>query len=400
MSEDIYFKKIVTFNFEKQSLRFKTSQDLFSSHEVDAGTRFLLRSIFEADYPPPRGILDMGCGYGPLGLTLKSLFPEAEAHLVDKDALAVQYTRQNADLNRLNGVEAYGSLGYDDLKKSDFGLIVSNIPGKAGEPVIAHLLREAGYHLAPGGLAAIVVVTPLEPFVARTLRETPGVNIILRRDRPGHTVFHYRFTGRTGENPSKSSLERGIYTRREVSLNFAAREFPLRTAYGLPEFDSLDFRTEMLMNAVKGLQISDIERAAVFNPGQGHLPLVVWGLLQPRNILLIDRDMLALRYSRLNLICNGCSPERISLFHQAGVELPDRKEIPLWVGVLREDEGPEAIVETVRQAARALSSQGLILLAAGSTAATRVLSYLQLHKLLHVKDREKRHGFSLLVLQH
>jgi 16S rRNA (guanine1207-N2)-methyltransferase len=400
LSEDVYFKKIIPFNFWNQNLRFKTSQDLFSSHEVDPGTRFLLRTIVEADYPPPLSILDMGCGYGPLGLTLKSLYREAEVHLVDRDALAVQYARQNTELNGLLGVESYGSLGYDDLKKTGFGLIVSNIPGKAGEPVIAYLLREAGYHLAPDGLAAVVVVTPLEPFVARTLEETSGVAITLRRTRPGHTVFHYRFIGQSGEKPSKNSLERGIYARHNGSLRFAEREFTLNTAYGLPEFDSLDYRTEMLIESFKNIQISNVERAAFFNPGQGHIPLAVWKLLQPRNISLVDRDLLSLRYSGHNLGLNGCPADQISLFHQVGIELKGHAEIPLWAGVLREEEGTEAMVETVKQAARTLSSGGLLLLSAGSTATTRLVSYLQLHKMLHIKAREKRRGYSLLVLQY
>ena len=49
-NEDAYYKKTIIFNFWKQRLKFKTSQELFSSDNIDLGTQFLLRTIVEADY--------------------------------------------------------------------------------------------------------------------------------------------------------------------------------------------------------------------------------------------------------------------------------------------------------------------------------------------------------------
>ena len=126
---DVYIKKTLDFYHAGRSLKFNVSQDLFSSHQIDVGTARLLRSLVDA--PPFAKILDLGCGYGPLALTLKALYPESVVHAVDRDALAVDYTRQNAVLNGLAGVEVYGSLGYDDMLERDFDLIISNIPGKA-----------------------------------------------------------------------------------------------------------------------------------------------------------------------------------------------------------------------------------------------------------------------------
>src|SRR5512143_143253 len=119
MVEDVFFKKTIPFKFWKHELQFKTSQTLFSSHDVDAGTRLLLRTVVEAGGEKPSRILDMGCGYGDLGLTLQSLYPQSYAQLVDRDALAVEYSRLNAALNGLENVECYGSLGYDDVDRAD-----------------------------------------------------------------------------------------------------------------------------------------------------------------------------------------------------------------------------------------------------------------------------------------
>jgi hypothetical protein len=89
VTEDAYFKKIVELHIAGTALRFRVAQDLFSSHEVDEGTRLLLRSLTGSDAPAFRRVLDLGCGYGPVGLTLKKLDERRTVHLVDRDALAV-----------------------------------------------------------------------------------------------------------------------------------------------------------------------------------------------------------------------------------------------------------------------------------------------------------------------
>jgi len=400
MDEDVYFHKTVTFRAWKHSLLFRTSQELFSSHNIDIGTRFLLRTIVEAGYGNFQRILDVGCGYGPLGLTLKSLHPDSVVHLLDRDALAVEYSRQNAVLNGLDGVSIYGSLGYDDVQRADFDLIVSNIPGKAGEAVIAYLLREARYYLASGGVVAVVVVSPLEAAVAGILSDTPGAEVILRRSRSGHAVFHYRFTeGKGTPKPDLSAVERGVYHRQKVTIRLDNLEYPMQTAYGLPEFDSLSYGSEMLVKALFSLHSRNFHKAVVFNPGQGHVPVALWKLLHPRNIALVDRDLLALRYSRLNLALNDCPVELISISHQVGIDANSEEKVDLFIGVLREEEGKDATFFMLDQATAQLSSNGMIILSAGSTAVTRLVAHVASQNLLRIKTRERWRGYSLLVLE-
>ena len=399
MDEDVYFHKTVTFRAWKHSLQFRTSPELFSSHDIDIGTKFLLRTIVEAGYPHFQRILDIGCGYGPLGLTLKSLHPDSIVHLSDRDALAVEYSRQNADLNGLTGAEIYGSLGYDDVTRTDFDLIVSNIPGKAGEAVIAYLLREAQFYLTPGGVAAIVVVSPLEEIVAKILADTPGAEIVLRRARSGHAVFHYRFTAEKSlPRPDLTAFERGVYHRKNVTMRLDTLEYKMQTAYGLPEFDSLHFGSEILVKALKDVRIKEINRAVVLNPGQGHMPVALWKLLRPGIITLVDRDLLALRYSKLNLALNGCPTDNINISHQVGLDFESNGNIDLVVGVLREEEGKDASFLTLDRAADNLSPKGMIMLSAGSTAITRLVTYVESRGLLRIKTRERWRGYSLLVL--
>jgi 16S rRNA (guanine1207-N2)-methyltransferase len=400
MAEDIYFHKTVAFRAGQKSLVFRTSQELFSSHDIDVGTRFLLRTITEASYPGFQRILDVGCGYGALGLTLKSLHPDSTAQLVDRDALAVAYSLQNAELNGLGGMEIYGSLGYDDVSGNNFDLIISNIPGKAGETVIAYLLREAQFYLKPGGVVVVVVVAPLEEMVTKILAETPGAEMILTRKRSSHAVFHYRFSGdNTPPKPALSALERGVYHRQKVTVRLDNLAYAMQTAYGLPEFDSLSYASEMLMDALKEIRKKDISHAVVFNPGQGHVPVALWKLFRPQYITLVDRDLLALRYSRLNLTSNGCPLEKISVSHQVGIELKSAAKADLVIGVLREEASQKANSIILDQATTQLSPGGMIILSAGSTAITRLVDYVASQGLLRTKTRERRRGYSLLALE-
>jgi 16S rRNA (guanine1207-N2)-methyltransferase len=401
MNEDVYFHKMVTFRAGKHSLQFRTSQELFSSYDIDTGTRFLLRSIAEAGYDKLQRILDLGCGYGPLGLTLKKSYPDSIVHMVDRDALAIEYSRQNATLNGLEGVEIYGSLGYDDIKRTDFDLTISNIPGKAGETVIAYLLREARYYLAPGGMVAIVVVAALESTVAKILEETHGVEIILRRTRPGHAIFHYKFSREPGSpKPDRSALERGIYSRQNVKMHLKNLEYTMQTAYGLPEFDSLSYGSEMLVKTMTGTRGRDIQRAVVFNPGQGHVAAALWKITHPDNIELVDRDLLALRYSKLNLILNDCPRDKINTSHQVGIGLKSEEKVDLFIGMLREEEGKDATFLTLQQATVKLTANGMIIISAGSTAITRLVTYIESQGQLRVRTRERWRGHSLLALEH
>src|SRR5207302_10749992 len=114
-------------------------------------------------------VLDLGCGYGPIGLALKMLNPARSLDMVDRDALALDFSRRNAARNGLSDVEVYASLGWSQVRRSDHDLVVSNLPAKAGERAIQHFLLDARDHLKPGGTVAVVVIARLDELVSRLL---------------------------------------------------------------------------------------------------------------------------------------------------------------------------------------------------------------------------------------
>src|SRR5579883_1631240 len=108
---DPYYKKTVKYKLDTFNFQFKVSQDLFSSLEVDHGTQRLLRTLLFEHINQYKKVLDVGCGYGPIGIIMKKLCPEVEVHMVDRDALAVAYAKENAKLNGVSeSTYCYGSL--------------------------------------------------------------------------------------------------------------------------------------------------------------------------------------------------------------------------------------------------------------------------------------------------
>ncbi len=401
MDQDVYFKKTVPLRHAGRVLRFNVANDLFSSHQVDFGSRFLLRTLERGIQSPLHKVLDMGAGYGPIGLALKAAHPQASVHLVDRDALAVDYSRQNAELNQVHSVEAYGSLGYDDVRERDFDLIVANLPGKARERVLELLLLDAAHSLKPAGMMAVVVVAPLAHTVASVLEGSPGIAVSLEATRSGHAVFHYGFSNspRIADVASNSSIQKDVYRRGRVTVRHSGISYELETADGLPEFEAPSYATQLLMEAAAKVRDVKAKHVAVFNPGQGHVPVALWKLLAPASVSLVDRDLLALRYSRSNLLMNGCSLENTSAAHQVGTSLTGNKRPDVVAAVLREREGPGPTLLAFERGAEQLSPQGHILVAGSSTAVTRLAKAARSRKVLRIVQRTRRKGSSALVLK-
>jgi 16S rRNA (guanine1207-N2)-methyltransferase len=390
---DIFFKKIVTLKYGKHILQFRVAQELFSSHEVDAGTKFLLRTLNEVAVG--RKILDVGCGYGPIGLTLKRQDTQRVVHLVDRDALALDYTCQNATLNQLaSGIEVYGSLGYDAVRDADFDLIVSNIPGKMSAEAIEHFLLDGRYYLSPNGLMAVVVVNPLREIVKAILDSVPEVTILLEQAASRYTVFHYKFDGERPSAPSTTDVI-DIYQRDTMQVTADAHTFTMQTARGLPEFDELGHHTKLLLKTMVNDVDNEVKRVLVFNPGQGHTAVAAWYAYQPEQLVLVDRDLLSLYYTRHNLLQNGCPAEQIVVQHQVGIEVEQTAE--RIICILRGTEGLKGAEWVMKRAVEQLGENGRILTAANSHLITQLTT--RLPKQVKVKERKKRKGNSLVMLQ-
>lgn len=153
------------------AMQFCTTWGLFSPKAIDEGSRLMLEHI---KVEPDDHCLDIGCGYGPLGLTIAKLAPEGKTTLVDKDFVAIDYTNKNIKLNRLDNCEAFLSNGLNQVGKRRFSLIVSNIPAKVGNELLSLFLYDAWQHLEPGGRFYVVTISGIRKYIERSFKEVFG----------------------------------------------------------------------------------------------------------------------------------------------------------------------------------------------------------------------------------
>ncbi|NKN34084.1 class I SAM-dependent methyltransferase [Marichromatium bheemlicum] len=153
-------------------LTFHTTWGLFSPREIDEGTRLLLQYV---EVAPDADCLDIGCGYGPLGLSLAARAPQGQTLMVDKDFVAVDYANANAARNGLGNARAQLSNGLAQIDPAArFDLVVSNIPAKVGKELLALLLHDAHARLRPGGRLYVVTINGLRQYMKRNLGEVFG----------------------------------------------------------------------------------------------------------------------------------------------------------------------------------------------------------------------------------
>ena len=153
------------------SLTFYTTWGLFSPRAIDNGSQMLLDFL---DIKRDDDCLDLGCGYGVLGLCMAKSAPDGHTLLVDKDFIAVEYSEKNRLLNKIDNASCQLSNGFDHIPKQQFDLIVSNIPAKVGKEMLYIYLYDALEYLKPGGSFYIVTITGLRQFFKRGFHEVFG----------------------------------------------------------------------------------------------------------------------------------------------------------------------------------------------------------------------------------
>jgi 16S rRNA (guanine1207-N2)-methyltransferase len=143
----------ITVSLAGREVEVLTDAGVFSADRIDLGTRVLLREVPD---PPATGeLLDLGCGWGPIALSLALRSPGARVWAVDVNPRAVELTAANASGLRLSGVRACGP---DQVPTElGFAAIWSNPPIRIGKQALHALLLEWLPRLLPGGAAHLVV---------------------------------------------------------------------------------------------------------------------------------------------------------------------------------------------------------------------------------------------------
>lgn len=163
-------------------LLFTTDNGVFSKNRVDYGSRALLNA-FNADKTPAGPWLDLGTGYGPIGLALAKKWPERQVTMVDVNELALSLARQNAVANQIDNVDIKTSDVYANVTER-YAAIVTNPPVRAGKQVVTAMLTGAKEHLLPGGTLTVVLQKKQgAPSAEKTMQATFGNCTNIKKDK-------------------------------------------------------------------------------------------------------------------------------------------------------------------------------------------------------------------------
>ncbi|MBB6447521.1 class I SAM-dependent methyltransferase [Bacillus benzoevorans] len=143
------------FTLKGTRFRFKTDNGVFSKKEVDFGSRLLIETF---TMPETQGdVLDVGCGYGPIGLAVAKHWPERMVHMVDVNLRAIGLAKDNSELNGISNVKIYESDRLSAVSNLRFAAILTNPPIRAGKKTVHEIYEESFECLLPGGELWVVI---------------------------------------------------------------------------------------------------------------------------------------------------------------------------------------------------------------------------------------------------
>jgi 16S rRNA (guanine1207-N2)-methyltransferase len=143
------------YTLKKNLFRFKTDNGVFSKREVDFGSRLLIESF---EMPDTEGsVLDVGCGYGPIGLSIAKNYHDRIVHMVDVNERAIELAKENAKLNGTENVDIYESDRLLNVKEHNFAVILTNPPIRAGKKTVHDIFEQSFEYLVPQGELWVVI---------------------------------------------------------------------------------------------------------------------------------------------------------------------------------------------------------------------------------------------------
>lgn len=162
-------RRLIEFRTGDEVYRFWTDRGVFSRERVDRGTRLVLEGI---EVPPAGRFLDLGAGYGVIGIVLARRAPKARVDLVEQNRRAAALARENLALNGVTNARVLEGDGFEPVAGQVYRLIVTNPPLRAGRALVQSWIDQAYDHLALGGRLYMVARTSqgartLQALVAR-----------------------------------------------------------------------------------------------------------------------------------------------------------------------------------------------------------------------------------------
>ncbi len=177
---------IIHTHLHGKSFQFLTANGVFSKTQVDLGTKLLIESMV---LPEEGYVLDVGCGYGAIGIVAASLNPNLRVVMIDVNKRAVWLTEQNLQRNNIPNAEARTGHIYEPVKGSSFNCILSNPPISAGMDIVRTIISNAPMIMANGGKFEMVVRSKVGKKIIKEILEKTFGNVKILARKSGYRVF-------------------------------------------------------------------------------------------------------------------------------------------------------------------------------------------------------------------
>ena len=173
---------MITIEIKNTPLKFETDSMIFSPKAVDIGTLSMLSLI---EFSQGDKVLDLGCGYGVVGILASKLIGDNNVVMCDISEKAVGYAKQNAKLNGVPNVDIRISNGFENIMENNFTLILSNPPYHTDFSVAKHFIEVGFKKLSVGG-RMVMVTKRLEWYRNKFSSTFGGVKV---QEINGYYVF-------------------------------------------------------------------------------------------------------------------------------------------------------------------------------------------------------------------
>lgn len=147
-------ERIIEYEMKGKTFSFISDNGVFSKNHIDSATELLIKTVYDE---VGGDILDIGCGYGVIGITLASSEKVNNVTMIDVNRRALELTKRNAIKNKVQDKTVIiESNGFENVKNK-YDAVITNPPIRAGKAVIYQMYADAKKHLKNGGVLYIVI---------------------------------------------------------------------------------------------------------------------------------------------------------------------------------------------------------------------------------------------------
>lgn len=147
----------IEYVIKDRKIKLIVDNGVFSKNHVDIATNFMLNTILSTEEISGE-VLDLGCGYGVVGIVLYKFFKNIKVTMLDINERALGLAKKNCKKNGLENVSILESDGFTEIQKDEmFDIIVTNPPIRAGKQVIYKMYEDSFNHLKKGGKLYLVI---------------------------------------------------------------------------------------------------------------------------------------------------------------------------------------------------------------------------------------------------